>query len=79
MNDTLLGPSDIAFRLELTAAQLKITHTALHSLLLDFGRDERDVASVVREVLAKLPGDAEIRSIDMSAELARCRSSAASH
>lgn len=71
MNDFLLAPSETAFRLELTPAQLKITHTALHSLLLDFGHDERDVASVVREVLAKFPSDAEIRSIDISAQLAR--------
>jgi hypothetical protein len=76
MNDSLIGPSEIAFRLELTAAQLKITHTALHSLLLDFGHDERDVASVVREVLAKLPGDADMRAMDISAELARRRSRA---
>ena len=71
MNETLIDPNEIAFRLELTPAQLKITHTALRSLLDDFGHDERDVARVVREVLGKLPSDAEIRAIDLSRELGR--------
>jgi hypothetical protein len=43
----------------------------LRLLLDDFGHDERDVGGVVREVLAKLPGDDQIREIDLSAELAR--------
>ena len=72
MTESLLRqPDEIVCRIELTAAQLKITHTALHSLLLDFGHDQRDVVRLVREVLAKLPGEDEIRSIDMSAELGR--------
>src|SRR3712207_7952390 len=37
----LIGPDEIAFRLELTPPQLKIVHTALHSLLDDLGHDER--------------------------------------
>ena len=77
MESDLLGPDDIAFRLELTPAQLKVTHTALRSLLDDFGHDERDVAAVVREVLAKLPSDSEMRAVDLSAELARRRAAAA--
>ena len=36
----LIGPDDTAYRLELTPAQLKITYTALKSLLDDFGHDE---------------------------------------
>ena len=62
----LIGPDETAFRLELTAPQLKIVHTALKSLLDDFGHDERDVHDVVREVLAKLPEEHAIRSIDIS-------------
>ena len=62
----LIGPDDIAFRLELTPAQLKITFTALKSLLDDFGHDEREVHDVVREVLAKLPEESAIRSIDIT-------------
>jgi hypothetical protein len=67
---------DTAFQLELTAAQLKITHTALHSLLDDFGHEERDVLALVHEVLAKLPPEAEIREIDLGRELAKRRSAA---
>ena len=62
----LIGPDDIAYRLDLTPAQLKITFTALKSFLDDFGHDERDVHVVVREVLAKLPEEHAIRSIDIS-------------
>ena len=32
----LIGPDEIAYRLDLTPAQLKITHTALRSFLDDF-------------------------------------------
>ena len=62
----LIGPDDVAYRLELTPAQLKITYTALRSLLDDFGHDERVVHDVVREVLDKLPEEQTIRSIDIS-------------
>jgi hypothetical protein len=61
----LIGPDEIAYRLDLTPAQLKITWTALRSLLDDFGHDERDVAAIVREVLDKLPDEHAIRSIDI--------------
>jgi hypothetical protein len=64
--EDLIGPDETAFRLELTAAQLKITHSALRSMLADFGHDEPDVHRIIREVLAKLPDDASIRAIDIS-------------
>jgi hypothetical protein len=76
MTSPPIGPYEVVFRLGLTPAQLKVTHTALRSLLDDFGHDERDVAAVVREVLAKLPSDGEMRSLDLSAELARRKSAA---
>jgi len=62
----LIGPDDIAYRLDLTPAQLKITYTALKSFLDDFGHDERLVLEVVREVLSKLPEESAIRAIDIS-------------
>jgi hypothetical protein len=71
MTDELIGPKDVAFRLELTPAQLKIVHTALKSLYDDLGHEERDVAHVVAAVLAKLPGEHEIRAIDLNRELRR--------
>lgn len=61
----LIGPDEVAFRLELTAAQLKIVHTALHTLLDDLGHDERDVMDIVRQVLGKLPDEHSIRAIDI--------------
>ena len=63
----LIGPDEIAFRLDLTPAQLKIVHTALKSLLDDFGHDEPDVHRVIHEVLAKLPDEHSIRGIDIPA------------
>jgi hypothetical protein len=69
--DDLIAPDETAFRLELTPAQLKVTHSALRSLLSDFGHDEPDVHRVIREVLDKLPEEASIRSIDLAAELKR--------
>jgi hypothetical protein len=69
----LIGPDDIAFRLDLTPAQLKVTYTALRAMLADFGHDETEVLGVVREVLAKLPDAESIKAIDLSAELSRRR------
>ena len=43
------------YHLELTPAQLKITHTALRSLLDDFGHDEPGVIRIIHEILDKLP------------------------
>jgi hypothetical protein len=69
VDSDLIGPGEIAYRLELTAAQLKIVHTALHSLYDDLGREQHDVKAVVSAVLDKLPGDHDIRAIDLSREL----------
>jgi len=69
--DDLIAPDETAFRLELTPAQLKVTHSALRSMLTDFGHDEPDVHRVIREILAKLPDEASIRAIDLRTELGR--------
>jgi hypothetical protein len=71
MNDEdfhLIGADEIAYRLDLTPAQLKITWTALKSFADDFGHDERDVHEVVREVLDKLPDESALRDIDIRRE-----------
>jgi hypothetical protein len=67
----LIAPDETAFRLELTPAQLKVTHSALRAMLADFGHDEPDVHKVIRQILAKLPEEASIRAIDLGAELRR--------
>ncbi len=68
-DDDLIKPGQIAYRLELTAAQLKIVHTALKSLFDDLGRDQHDVKDVVAAVLDKLPSESDIRAIDLAREL----------
>ncbi|HEU0024344.1 MAG TPA: hypothetical protein VFQ12_06925 [Thermoleophilaceae bacterium] len=62
----LIEPDEIAYRLELTPAQLKITFTALKAFSDDFGHDEPEVHAVVREVLEKLPDEHSIRAIDIT-------------
>jgi hypothetical protein len=69
----LIGPDETAYRLELTPAELKVTWTALKTLHDDFGHEERDVQHIVREVLDKLPGEHDVRAIDLDRELARRR------
>ena len=69
--DDLIAPNETAFRLDLTPAQLKVTYSALRSMLDDFGHDQPDVHRVIREVLEKLPDNASIRAIDLAAELRR--------
>jgi hypothetical protein len=57
------------YHLELTPAQLKITHTALKALLDAFGHEEHDVHRVIHEVLEKLPDEHSIRAISLDVEL----------
>jgi hypothetical protein len=59
----------INYHLELTPSQLKITHTALRSLLDDFGHDERQIHAIIHEVLAKLPDEHAIRAIQLDTPL----------
>ena len=67
---SISGVESINYHLELTPAQLKITHTALRSLLDDFGHDEREIHILIHEVLAKLPDEHAIRAIQLDVELA---------
>lgn len=62
--------ADTPFRyhLELTPQQLKITHTALRSLLDDFGHDEPEIHRLIHEVLQKLPDEHAIRAIQLDHE-----------
>ena len=69
MADDLIKSDEIAFRVGLTPAQLKIVHTALKTLYDDLGHEESDVKQVVKSVLDKLPGEHEIRAIDLDQEL----------
>lgn len=62
-------PGATAYGLDLTAAQLKIVHTALKGLLDDLGHDEHDVREVVASVLNKLPDEHSIRAINLDHEL----------
>jgi hypothetical protein len=72
MNEGEKGsPSELRYHLELTPAQLKITYSALHSLLDDFGHEESDVLGVIHDVLAKLPDEHSIRAIQLDRELER--------
>jgi hypothetical protein len=61
----LIGPDETAYRLELTPAELKVTHTALKALLDGFGHDEVDVQRIVRGVLDKLPPADSVETIDL--------------
>jgi hypothetical protein len=63
------GSDEVHYHLELTPAQLKITHTALKSLLDDFGHEEHEVGKLIHEVLEKLPDEHSIRAIVLDDEL----------
>jgi hypothetical protein len=61
----LIGPDETAYTLELTPAQLKLTHAALKAFLDDFGHDQPRVHRLLHELLAKLPDESSIRAIDL--------------
>ena len=65
------GGTQFHYHLELTPAQLKIAHTALRSLLDDFGHDEPEVVRIIQEVLDKLPDEHAIRAIQLDREIER--------
>ena len=67
--DPSRAQDEVHYHLELTPAQLKITHTALKSLLDDFGHEEHDVGKVIHDVLGKLPDEHSIRAIVLDEEL----------
>jgi hypothetical protein len=68
VNDEQNIETPFRYHLELTPAQLKITHTALRSLLDDFGHDEPEIRVIVHELLAKLPDEHAIRAIQLDRE-----------
>jgi hypothetical protein len=59
------GPSPFRYHLELTPAQLKLTHDALRTLAVEPGSDER-TRRIVAEVLEMLPDEDAIASIRLS-------------
>jgi hypothetical protein len=69
----LIQPDEIAYRLELTPRELKVTYSALKSYLDDFGHDEHDLKQLIRSVIAKLPEPASIESIDLGLPKGRPR------
>jgi hypothetical protein len=57
---SLIGEDEIAFRLELTPAQLRMVYAALCAYRDAFGHEQADVHALVREVLEKLPERASL-------------------
>jgi hypothetical protein len=51
------------YHLELTPAELKLTHTALRSFLGDLSHEDHDLVDIVRGALGKLPPAEEIAAI----------------
>ncbi|HMJ35578.1 MAG TPA: hypothetical protein VK501_16840 [Baekduia sp.] len=51
------------YHVELTAEELKLTHSALRSLLADLSHDDHELLDIIRGVLAKMPPAEEIAAI----------------
>src|SRR3954469_12861469 len=64
-------PEDEAAPLELDAADLKVTWSALHTLLDDSVRAQQADREHLRALLDRLPGEHDVRAIDLDTELAR--------
>ncbi len=69
----LIPADEPVIDLQLTAAEMKVTHTALKAYYDDFGRDESELHLLVRGILDRLPGEHDMRAIDLDAELAKLR------
>ncbi len=57
------GPSPFKYHLELTPAQLKLTHDALRDLLAGLDDDRDEARRVIGEVLEMLPDEHAIAAI----------------
>src|SRR4051812_19836699 len=64
-------PDDEQTPLDLDPPAMKVTHGALHALLEDTRRDQRDERVHLRALLERMPGEPDIRAIDLDAELDR--------
>ena len=64
-------PEDESSPLELDAADMKVTWSALHTLLDDSGRAQQDDRLHLRALLDRLPGEHDMRAIDLDTELDR--------
>jgi hypothetical protein len=64
-------PVDERTPLDLDAAAMKVTYSALHALLGDTTREQPDERAHLHALLDRLPGEHDIRAIDLDAELAR--------
>ena len=71
---TNLIPADApVLDLQLNAAEMKVTYTALKTYFDGFGHEESDLHTLVRGILGRLPGEHDMRAIDLDAELAKLR------
>jgi hypothetical protein len=59
--------------LELDAADMKVTWSALHTLLDDSVRTQHEERERLRALLDRMPGEHDMRAIDLDAELDRRR------
>jgi hypothetical protein len=57
--------------LVIDAAEMKVTYTALHAALDDSHREQADARDHLHTLLDRLPGEHDIRAIDLDAELAK--------
>jgi transcriptional/translational regulatory protein YebC/TACO1 len=64
-------PADEHVALDLDAATMKVTYGALHALLEDSVRTQHDERQHLRALLERLPGEHDVRAIDLDTELAR--------
>ena len=73
-DETNLIPADApVLDLQLNAAEMKVTYTALKTYFDGFGHEESDLHTLVRGILDRLPGEHDMRAIDLDAELAKLR------
>ncbi|HWH95082.1 MAG TPA: hypothetical protein VNT03_14565 [Baekduia sp.] len=64
-------PDDEHVPLDLDAAAMKVTWSALHALLDDTRRDQESDRAHLHALLRRLPDEPDIAAIDLDAELAR--------
>jgi hypothetical protein len=58
-------PGFATLTVPLTAPQMKITHTAVHLLLLDSSREQEDDRRLLWSILDKLPDEHALRAIEL--------------
>jgi hypothetical protein len=65
MTTDRIRTNETGFTLSLTRPEVRILYTVMKTYYDDLGHEEGELEEIVKSILAKLPSEAQIESIDL--------------